>query len=321
MTGRRPAIDEAEFCELYRTIGPTRMAEQTGMTVRGIAARRQRIEGRTGVPIHAPPNHVTRKLDRVQQSGVDRRVQFMADEALILVGSDAHFWPHRVTTAWKGFVWMARELQPDAIVWNGDMLDGARISRFPAGDQWTPSLQEELDVLHERDREIREAAPNAKYLWCVGNHDLRLVHALGKGSDELTRLQGVGLDDWFPHWQFGWSVWINDDVTIKHRFKGGKYAVANNTLHSGVSMVTGHMHSLNVWRHTDYRGHRWGVDCGTLAEPYGSQFDYAEDNPRDWASGFVLLTIRGGRLIWPEVVLAEDGHILWRGTHYAMDSY
>ena len=107
---------------------------------------------------------------------------------------------------------------------------------------------------------------------------------------------------------------INDDLMIKHRWKGGTHAVFNNTVQSGVSFCTGHLHSLKVTPFTDYNGTRYGIDTGTLSVPYGSAFSYAEENPVNWVSGFVVLTLKDGALLWPEVVhVVEEGVYEWRG--------
>jgi len=66
---------------------------------------------------------------------------------------------------------------------------------------------------------------------------------------------------------------------------------------------------------TDYNGTRFGVDAGCLADTEGPQFiDYLEDNPTLWRSGFIVLTFRSGRLMWPEpVYVVEDGKVGFRG--------
>jgi hypothetical protein len=80
-------------------------------------------------------------------------------------------------------------------------------------------------------------------------------------------------------------------------------------------MVTNHLHSQKVTPYTDYNGDRWGVDTGTLAEPFGPQFqDYCEDNPVNWRSGFAMLTFERGRLLQPELIrVVEEGVVDFRG--------
>ena len=85
-------------------------------------------------------------------------------------------------------------------------------------------------------------------------------------------------------------------------------------LKSGKTMVTGHTHRQLVRPYTDFGGLRYGIECGTLAEPFGGHADYAADNPRDWTSGFVVLTFKNGRLFDPELVrVVERGVYQFRG--------
>jgi hypothetical protein len=92
----------------------------------------------------------------------------------VLVGSDAHIWPGPPTTAMTSFVWAAKKLKPDIVCMNGDVLDGATISRFPRAN-WSPrpTLAEELGACQQQLRVIRKAAPRAARIWVKGNHDDR----------------------------------------------------------------------------------------------------------------------------------------------------
>jgi hypothetical protein len=49
---------------------------------------------------------------------------------------------------------------------------------------------------------------------------------------------------------------------------------------------------------------------GSKREPsaniYGRQFDYAEDNPKDWMECFAVLTFKDGKLLMPELVKPWD---------------
>jgi hypothetical protein len=85
-------------------------------------------------------------------------------------------------------------------------------------------------------------------------------------------------------------------------------------------MVTGHLHSLKVTPWSDYTGDRYGVDSGTLAETDGPQFiNYVEASPVNWRSGFVVLTFKDGRLLWPEVVKKwDDNSVQFRGEVIAV---
>lgn len=87
---------------------------------------------------------------------------------------------------------------------------------------------------------------------------------------------------------------------------------------SGVrGYVTGHLHSLKVTPYTDLVSDRYGVDTGTLCDVNAEQFAYAEDSPRNWRSGFAVLTFAGGRLMPPELVQrVDEGKVFFRGKTY-----
>lgn len=311
-----PVCTDDEFVELWKKHGnPSSVARALDINVRSVHERRRRIEARRdtallsnigpgSVPLYKhAPQHSARKHADIQ-------------DGVALVFSDAHFWPGVRTTAFRALLVLIRELKPKAVVCNGDAFDGASISRFPRiGWDSKPSVIEELKACQESLEIIGDAAGKAKLYWPLGNHDARFENRLAQNAPEFEGINGFHLKDHFPDWAACWSLWINSDVVIKHRMRGGIHATRNNTLNSGMTIVTGHLHSLKVTPLTDYRGERWGCDTGTLADPTGPQFvDYLEDNSTDWRSGFIVLTFHQGRLLWPEVVYVLDPtHVSFRG--------
>lgn len=307
-------VDDRSFLDLVERHGPTETAKRIGCSVRAVFKRRQSLEVRLGRQVKAGGPKADRNTRRAEQHPY--RLQLDISDGVVICGSDAHYWPGIVSTAHRAFCHLARELQPKAVVMNGDAFDGARISRHsPIGWENRPEVVAELEATKERLAEIERAAPNAKRYWPLGNHDGRFETRLATVAPEYARINGFHLKDHIPYWHPCWAVWCNDDVVIKHRFKSGIHAPHNNTKDAGTSFVTGHLHSLKVQPWTDYRGTRFGVDCGTMADIYGPQFvDYTEDNPRNWRSGFVVLTFHKGRLLWPELVhVIDDGVVEFRG--------
>lgn len=266
--------------------------------------------------VYAEPN----RAPGVQHKG---RLDLDIDDGVVLIGSDAHIWPGEPTPAMRAFVLACHEFRRDlrAVILNGDVFDGAKISRHPSiGWENKPSVCEELAAVQAQLREIREAAGPVRCVWTLGNHDQRFETAIANAVPEYQNVRGVHLRDHFPDWEPAWSCWINEQCVVKHRFRSGVHATWNNTLNAGKTMVTGHLHSLRVTPMTDYNGTRWGVDTGTLAHPYGPQFiDYTEGGPLQWRSGFAVLTWRDGRLLWPEVAhVFSDSEVEFRGKIYAV---
>jgi hypothetical protein len=301
----KAAVSEEEFIELWRKFqSPVKLSRFLGVAERAIMARRNAIERRTGEPLRtkAATDKKRGVAESVQASSA--RHHLGIENGVVLVFSDAHFWPGIRTTAFKGLLWAIKNLKPKAVINGGDAFDGAAISRFPrVGWDSKPSVIEELKACEASLGEIEDAAKGAKLVWALGNHDARFENRLANTVPEFMHVGGFKLSDHFPAWIPCWSCWPTEDVVVKHRLKGGIHATHNNTVNSGISTVTGHLHSLKVTPFSDYRGNRFGVDTGTLADPDGPQFtDYLEDSPVNWRSGFAVLTFHNGRLLWPELV-------------------
>lgn len=310
-----PTTSENEFIELWKKHkSAPAVAKVIGVSERAVLARRRSIEYRNKINLNS--DHVRGK-EYIQVIHEHKpRINLGIENGCVLVFSDAHFWPGIRSTAFKGLLWAIDTLNPRAIICNGDAFDGASISRHPRiGWDSKPSVIEELKACEMSLGEIEDIAGKAKLIWSLGNHDARFENRLANTVPEFMHTKGFKLKDHFPKWQPCWSCWPTDEVVVKHRFKGGIHATHNNTVSGGVSMVTGHLHSLKVTPFSDYKGNRFGVDTGTLADPDGPQFvDYLEDNPTNWRSGFAVLTFFNGRLLWPEIVhKLEKDTIEFRG--------
>jgi len=290
---------DEEFVALFEQHGPAETARRLGLSDRATFKRREMIERRLGRQIRAPG---AMNKTRV---GIDYpgRLEYEIRNGTVLVSSDCHYWKGIVPVAHRALVSFIKELRPKAVIKNGDVFDGARVSRHPPINwEERPSVIDEIEGCQERLLEIQKAAKTADLFWPLGNHDSRFETRLATSAPDYARVKGFHLKDHFSErWKPCWSVFINNEVVVKHRFKGGIHAAHNNTLWAGKTLVTGHLHSLKVTPFTDYNGTRWGVDTGTIADVYGPQFTYLEDNPVNWRSGFAVLTFVDGRLLWPEV--------------------
>ena len=305
-------MSRSQFLSEFAALGARAMSEKYGLTQRAIYDRRKRIQGLDGVKVTPPTRggHV-QQLDKHPAA-----ISLGIEDGHVIIGSDSHYWPGIVSTAHNAFLEFCREYKPKIVIKNGDEADFPQISRHaPIAWETRPKLSEEVDNLKAMLSEIEKVSPNARRLWPLGNHDSRFETRLATVAPEYANIHGVHLKDNFPNWEPCWAAFINADVVVKHRIKGGVYAPRNNTIAAGRSIFTGHLHSLKVWPHSDYNGTRWGGDSGTMADPYGPQFyNYTELNPLDWRSGFLLLTFVKGELLWPEQVFVRaPGVVDFRG--------
>lgn len=324
-------VSDEKFIAVWTELGsPQAVADHFGLDVRGVYRRRNALEKRgfkLETKTRSGPNNgvidkqqlqeqLQRRLNQVRHS-VRRGIAL--EKGRVLVFSDAHFYPDDETTAFRALVECIKEFRPEVIVCNGDAFDGASISRHPRiGWDSKPTVKQELEAVTYHMGEIEKASAfKSNLIWTLGNHDARFETFLAANAPQYEGVQGYSLKDFFPIWQPCWSFWVNDDTVIKHKWKGGFNAGRANSLNAGVNMVTGHTHNMAVQPLTDYKGTRYGVQTGMLANPNGEQFvDYTEDGVKDWRSGFVMLTYDRGQLLLPELVQVWDeerGEIQFRG--------
>lgn len=323
------AVPDKEFIELWNLHqSPSKLAEILDVQVRNIMSRRRNLEVKYKISLDVKNKSITSEKFASNYHLHKARLSLGLQDGVVIVFSDAHFWPAIRTTAMRGLLWAIDELQPKAVICNGDAFDGASISRFPRiGWDSKPSVIQELNACKASLGEIDDAAKSSrkscKLIWTLGNHDARFENRLAQAAPEFENVDGFTLKDHFPDWTPAWSCWPTDSLCVKHRYKGGVHATHNNTVNSGASIVTGHLHSLKVTPFSDYKGTRFGVDTGTLADTTGPQFtDYLEDNPVNWRSGFAVLTLHKGRLLWPELAHRFDEDVLeFRGNLIDVSKY
>jgi hypothetical protein len=302
---------DAEFIALFQSIGATGTAKQLGILERNVYARRRKIE-QSGASIAAPSKNA------IFHPG---RISLELKNGTILVGSDFHIWPGEASTCLRAFKKFVKDIQPTAVILNGDVMDFPRISRHPQNWESAPDPQEEIEAAQDHLAEIVQACKRGSHkVWTLGNHDARFESSIANAAPQFRGVKGVHLSDHFPAWQKAMSCFINEGVDggatmVKHRWKGGMNATRANTLNGGVSMVTGHLHSQNVRPFSDYnRFDRYGVDTGCVADKEHRAFTYTEDAALDWRSGFALLTYRDGRLLFPELITKfADDSVQFRG--------
>jgi predicted phosphodiesterase len=317
-------VDDNEILGAWeQTPSSTELAVRLGIAKRTMDSRIAKLRAK-GYPLVAKD----RRSPYFREGEVHRhreeyspRLAVNVENGTVLIGSDAHYIPGYQSTAQKAFVKFCREMKPKAVVMNGDLFDGASVSRWPRiGWEQRPTVKQELGAVTERLAEIEDAVGAAAKVWTLGNHDARYELRLAQAAPEYEGVAGFTLKEHFPLWRPCWSIWVNDSVVIKHRFKSGVHAAYTSTVHAGKTLVHGHLHSLKVYPFTDYNGTRFGCDAGTLADAYGGAFEgYMEDNARSWRSGFLVLTFHENKLLWPEVVsVFDENKVEFRGKVYSV---
>lgn len=273
---------------------------------------------------------LTNQLDNARRKGMSTNATELGwtfpperplsiDTGSVVIFSDAHYQPGPPSLAHRALLSVIKDIKPRAVIANGDIFDGGSIGRHPPfGWATRPTPVQELHACQERLGDVEQAVPKGcELIFTIGNHDIRWERTLAMKADEFRELFGMRLADHFTSWEFAWSVPVNWEsahpVMVKHRFANGIHAAFNNSTKSGVTIVTGHTHCLEIKPIADYRGRRWGVQCGSLADMDGAAFEYTERSPSHACSGFAVLTFKDGMLMPPEICEVIDGRAIFRG--------
>ena len=311
----KPLVSDQEFIRIWRELGSSpKVAKALKCTHQAVSERRRRIEKIYDILLAT--------IDEKNRVGIDQRMLVTDDRVevkltclngVIIVAGDQHFWPGSIPVMHRAYCYLSKKIKPFAQIWNGDAFDGASISRFPSiGWENKPSVQEELEAVQERSKEVLESSPNSKRIWTAGNHDLRFESRIAANAPEYRGVNGIHLKDHLPEWTPAWFVTVNEGLPshteIRHREKGGIHAAYNNTKESGVSIVTGHDHVADSKAYDDRRGRRYGVRHGMTADSCRDpQFvNYLEGRRVNWQAALAVLTYRNGVLLQPELALRFD---------------
>lgn len=321
MAARKDTIPDDVLIEAWErcNFSPAAVARELGTSERNIYSRRNTLAAK-GIELPT----VKASTSPISQSTYKKVINCDVSDGVVVVGSDAHIWPGPDTTAMKALIGVTADLGKSVrmLIANGDWMDGASTNRHdPHGWQHRPTVKEEIDcvgdALHRWRMAAKPVRTGVRSIYTVGNHETNFERRLATQVHQYEGVPGLRLVDHFPEWDLTWSCWLNrksrHPVMVKHRQANGVHAAYNNALKSGVNMVTGHTHVLEVKPWGDYRGRRWGVQTGTLAEPTGPQFEYAENGYTPACAGFAVLTFKDGRLLPPEICEVIEGRAMWRG--------
>jgi hypothetical protein len=320
-------VSEDRFIELWNQhLSATRVAKAIGISTQNVQQRRRAIEQRRNIRLITRDDNRP-SYDQSMLITADRvEVKLKVKDGVVLVAGDQHYHPGNVPVMHRALCHLAKKMKPFAVVWNGDAFDGATISRHPSiGWENKPSVKDEIECVQDRSKEIMDAAPGAKKIWVAGNHDLRLECRIAANLPELRGVRGVHLKDFFGEWTPAWFVSVNagmpSHTEIRHREKGGAHASYNNTVSSGVTLVTGHDHVADVRPYDDRRGRRYGVRHGMTADSArdGPFVNYLEGRTPNWQSAFAVLTYKNYELLMPELALRwDDRSFQFRGEIIAV---
>lgn len=322
-------ISDDEFIRLWNEHqSVTTVSRITGIEIRGVNRRRAAIEARYDVKLLAAEHqahsskHEPVGTQLVMSSRRDVN-KFKIEEGVILVGSDAHYSPGRISVAHKAFCNVIADLgtKVKAVILNGDIMDGGSISRHPRiGWSKAPTVKQELEAVQERLGDIEKIRPAGCHLMrTYGNHCARFETRLANQAPEYEGIGGFLLRDHLPFWVDSLRIDINDDTVVIHDWHSGVHSGWNDTLKGGCNVITGHTHELSAKAHKGFKNTHYGIKTGMLADEDQDEFNYRQGKPGfNWQSGFAVLTWVDGMLLHPEFcAVRDDGKAYFRGMLYA----
>jgi hypothetical protein len=297
-----------DFLRYIKELGPAEYARRSGGSERNVHKRIRNLERNLKIRIVGP----NIKFSPTQT--YPGRLNLEVENGSVLIGGDFHIWPGPESTALRAFKKLVAETKPKAVILNGDIMDCPQISRHPPMSwESLPALHEELEAAQDHLNDIAKAAGRARKIWLLGNHDQRFETRLATVAPEFKKIHGVHLSDHFGLWEKGWSCLINDRVEggatmVKHiPVSMGENSLLLNVRKSGISVVNNHAHRQNLVQLSDYRHFDlYGVDSGMIGDKEHAAFEYTQDSPKNWRSGFVEMTYSGKRHLAPQLATKWD---------------
>jgi predicted phosphodiesterase len=243
-----------------------------------------------------------------------------------VVFSDVHV-PETDWPSYHAMRHFIKDIQPQYIIINGDLLDCQESSRFDKDPKRFGQTEEELLLANRILDELAEASPHSIIKFIAGNHCYRLTKRLWENPDLLSYMsptrnaneiipRALSLDERGIEW-FGYpEVYNHRGFLFTHGQAVGQHPASKELSKYGMSGSSGHIHKFRYWERRDRRGH---IAWWSLGGLMSLQMDYMPSP--DWQNGFGLLMqvadtdifnftpiqINGGKFIYENALYTPDG--------------
>lgn len=242
-----------------------------------------------------------------------------------------------------------KDLRPDTIVLQGDLLDFSELSRYEADSpHFADTLQMSINGMHRYLAQLRADNPQAEMVGIAGNHEARLAKSILRHNAQtagikvanspeswnvlsapfLLRMGELGIS-WYggyPANEFEYShnlLFIHGQQTRS----SGSTAALYSQKYPDTNVIFGHVHRFESHSRTDRRGnHLQSVTFGTLARidgvvpSYGNGVDdHSQPVKRyeNWQQGMGLVRVYDDGYIEMQPVRIKNGMARVGGVEYA----
>lgn len=247
----------------------------------------------------------------------------------IMICGDLHDL-HLNMFAWSVFVDQCKRIQPDIIVFAGDVFDLYEFSNFTVDPREIKIVERFTFVKEKIFKVIREACPDSQIDFIMGNHEFRLLRHIADKTPFvkvlLSDVMGIGFAEIFGLHEFKIN-WIS-----KVDFKAFSKMDIRNTLKQNYKVyyslfVVSHepndfqLHGCNLHHHKLETSHYYSVIHGVykwVSVPglHSLSADYVH-GPVKWDLGFnfVLINTETKQVIQQPQIVHESWAIV-NGIHY-----
>ena len=281
--------------------------------------------------------HVARYVQRYVEPYAWQRDRFRTINGayLLLSISDTHA-TYLCPFTWHVFLACVQDLKPDGVLLNGDILEGAEISRHPKIPGWSVPLQLELDFARTMIQQVREVGHVGDILVCGGNHGvdrlasylaqvapalanlrcLRIDQLLGLGQFDVQLVQGGTLASPYgqTHHKPGALLW--DFYRIHHGTYCGATPAAQELKAAGRSGQSGHVHRA----HLAYGTTEADEAMSWMSTPAGctdhAARSYIKSLTTGWQRGFGVAWLHSDGTVNQYPVITSTGRCVVEGRAY-----
>jgi hypothetical protein len=256
----------------------------------------------------------------------------------VMIASDLHS-TYLCPEVWSIFLASVREIDPEYIVLNGDVLEGSAISRHPKIPGAVIPLQLEFEFARELFRQLREAAPTSEIIFTGGNHGIdRWASYLSQQAPALASLESMrfdrllgleehavtiamgghfcapeGQEDDMPGINLGGQYYIRHGVSL------GKTPAHSELASSGMSGSTGHVHRAGMAFTKNMAGRQISHMTTPMACREEAGRHYIKAPSAGWQRGFGIAHLMPGGAVHQYPVVIQDGRALIEGRVYEAD--
>lgn len=259
----------------------------------------------------------------------------LTDVELMLSISDTHS-TFLDPFTWHCFLRAIQEMKPDCVYLNGDILEGAQISRHPKIPGWTVPFQLELDFLREMFVQLRQVF-DGRLIWGAGNHGLdrwamfltqvapQLAGMRSLRIDQLLDMDGLGVElsqsgtwaspagteDELPGTKFG------DGYVVYHGTALGQTPYLTELRDHGLSGQSGHVHRAGMaYATTEDGGARSWMSTPMGCLPRAARSYLFRKRNTGWQTGFGVCWMHPGGRVHQYPVVTSQGVCMVEGMAF-----